>query len=76
MEEIYLEPMTDKLFHQYYKGFQNDPAIYMDESLFHPFQYDFDWVERYIRRQKEKKRLAFAIMKKRFACRRTPAEGY
>lgn len=35
----------------------------MDMSLFRPYKYDYDRVEKYIKRQKEKKRLAFAIMR-------------
>ncbi len=62
MHVISLTPMTDDLYHQYFKDFQNDLDLCMDMDKFTPFQYSYEWVETYIHRQKEKKRLVFAIM--------------
>ncbi len=55
MQEIYLTPMTDELFHQYYKDYQNAPDLFMNMDLFTPYQYSVAWVENYIARQKFKK---------------------
>ncbi len=63
MQDIILTPMTDELFHKYYQDYQNDPDLYMNMDLFTPYQYSYDWVEKYINRQKAKKRLVFAIMR-------------
>ena len=63
MQEIYLTPMTNELFHIYYKDYQNDPGLFMNMDLFSPYQYSTEWVENYIARQKAQKRLIFAIMR-------------
>ncbi len=63
MQEICLVPMTEELFHQYYKEYQNDPDLFADMNLFVPYRYSYERVEAYIRRQKEKGRLVFAVMR-------------
>jgi len=55
--------MTRVLCHTFYREFQNDPAIFMDMEKFAPFVYSESWADRYFDRQKEKKRLLFAVMK-------------
>ena len=47
MEEIALCIMTRELCHELYKGWENDPAIYMDMDQFAPYQYDETAVNRY-----------------------------
>ncbi len=64
MKDIYLVPMTNELFHEYYKGYQHDPDLFMNMDLFAPYQYSYEWVENYISRQKAKKRLIFAVIRK------------
>lgn len=59
---ITLVPMTREMCHEFYKEFQNDPAIYMDMSRFSEFVYSPEWVDAYFNRQMEKGRLLFAIL--------------
>ncbi len=62
MSHIILAPMTDELHHQFYRDYENDPDLYMDESKCTHFVYTPQWVEAYIVRQKEKGRLVFAVL--------------
>ncbi len=64
MDDIYLEPMTNALYHEYCQKFENDPDLYMNMDAFAPYQYDFEQAEQYLRRKKEKKQIVFAIMRK------------
>ena len=59
---ITLEPMTREMCREFYREFQNDPAIYMDMSRFTEFIYTPEWADAYFDRQQEKKRLLFAVM--------------
>ena len=59
---ITLEPMTQEMCHEFYKEFQNDPAIYMDMSRFSEFVYTPEWADAYFDRQQEKGRLLFAVL--------------
>ena len=61
---ITLEPMTREMCHEFYKEFQNDPAIYADMSRFKEFVYDPAWVDAYFDRQMERNRLLFAVLVK------------
>lgn len=60
--QIALLPMTRELYHTMYRHFENDPDIFMDMSLFKPFAYDPEWVERYIDKQERQRNVVFAIM--------------
>ena len=51
MEEITLIPMDRELCHEFYRGFVNDPDIFMDMGKFYEFQYDPKWVDNYFDRQ-------------------------
>lgn len=59
---ISLVSMSRHLCHEYYKDFENDPDIYMDMSLYKPFQYSYDWANTYFDKQIKNKRLFFAIV--------------
>ena len=61
-ESVRLRPMTAEMYHAYYREYQNDPDLYPDRGDCRPFVYDPEWVDRYIRRQAEKRRRCFAIM--------------
>ncbi len=63
MDDIYLEPMTNALYHEYFQSYEHDPDLFMNMDTFIPYQYDFEQVERYIQRKKEKKQIVFAIMR-------------
>ena len=47
MNEIALCIMTRELCHELYKGWENDPAIYIDMDLFTQYKYDENAVNRY-----------------------------
>ena len=59
---VRLAPMTEAMYHAYYREYQSDPDLCPDKSRYAEFVYDPDWVDRYIRRQAEKNRLCFAVM--------------
>lgn len=63
MEDISLCIMTRELCHELYKGWENDPAIYMDMNLFKPYQYNENAVNRYFDSKQDSSRVLFAIMK-------------
>lgn len=63
MNEISLCIMTRELCHELYKGWENDPAIYMDMTLFSPYEYDEAAVNRYFDAKQNPSRVLFAIMK-------------
>lgn len=62
MEPISLRIMTRELCHELYKGWENDPAIYMDMNRFAPYQYDEARVDRYFESKCDSSRVLFAIM--------------
>lgn len=63
MKGISLCTMTRELCHELYKGWENDPAIYMDMDLFTQYQYEEDAVNRYFDSRQDPARVLFAIMK-------------
>ena len=62
MEEIKLIPMSRELCHEFYRGFVNDPDIFMDMGKFYEFRYDPRWVDDYFDRQAARGRILFAVM--------------
>ena len=62
MEEITLIPMDRELCHEFYRGFVNDPDIFMDMGKFYEFKYDPRWVDNYFDRQASRGRVLFAVM--------------
>jgi len=61
-ENIALRPMTRELCHQFYREFENDPAIYMDMSRFASYVYDETAVDRRFEAQQVRDRKAFLVM--------------
>lgn len=59
---IELRKMTRDLCHELYRGWSNDASIYMDMSLFKPYVYGKESVDRYFDAKSEPSRLMFAIM--------------
>ena len=62
MNSVSLQPMTRELCHQLYRHWENDESIYMDMSLFKPYAYDEEAVDRYFDTRQEPSRIMFAIM--------------
>ena len=58
---VELKPMTRQMCHEFYREFENDPAIYGDMSKFSEFVYTQQWADAYFDRQMEKGRLLFAV---------------
>lgn len=59
---ITITPMTRPLCHEYFRGFENDPDIFMDMGLFAPYKYGAEQVERYFEKQQSSDRRMFLIM--------------
>ena len=63
MEEISMRIMTRELCHELFRGWENDPDIYMDLEHFTAYCYDKKAVDRYFEAKHEPSRILFAIMK-------------
>ena len=63
MEEISLCVMTRALCHELFKGWANDPDIYIDMAQFTAYQYDEAAVDRYFDAKQNSSRVLLAIMK-------------
>lgn len=61
-DQAALRPMTRQMCHEFYKGFQNDPAIFMDMSRFKAYEYRTETVDRYFDSNTVPGRRLFAIM--------------
>ena len=59
---ISLIPMTRQMCHEFYKNFQNDPAIFMDMSKFAEYVYIPEKVDRYFDDNTIPTRRLFAIV--------------
>lgn len=62
-KEISLRVMTRELCHELYKGWENDPDIYLDMDLFTPYQYNEKAVNHYFDSKQNPSRILFAIMR-------------
>lgn len=60
--KVRLLPMTAEMYHTYFKEYQNDPDLYIDKNAYTPYTYEEEAVNRYIQRQADLKRKAFAIV--------------
>lgn len=62
MNQVSLCPMTREMCHQFYLGFQNDPAIFMDMTKFKEYEYSQEKVDRYFDENTIPSRRLFAIV--------------
>ena len=60
--EITLTPMTARMYHAFFRDYQNDADLYLDKSEFREYTYNRETVDAYIQRQIALKRLPFAIL--------------
>ncbi len=60
--EVYLQPMTAEMYHEYFKEYENDLDLYIDKDTWEAYVYEEEKVNRYIQRQIDLGRKAFAIM--------------
>lgn len=63
MSEISLCVMTRELCHELFKGWENDPDIYMDMDRFTAYQYDEAAVDRYFDAKQDPSRVLLAVLK-------------
>ncbi len=63
MMEISLRVMTRELCHELFKGWENDPDIYMNMDQFTAYQYSEDAVDRYFDAKQTPSRVLLVIMK-------------
>ena len=63
VEEISLQIMSRAQCHELYQGWENDPAIDMDMSRVHRYQYDAAAVDRYYDAKQVPSRVLFALMR-------------
>ena len=63
MKEISLCVMTRELCHELFRGWENDPDIYMDMDRFTVYQYDEKAVDKYFETKQNPSRVLLAIMK-------------
>jgi len=63
MNEITLQIMTREQCRELYKGWENDPAIYMNPTSFQQYQYEAEAVDRYYDAKQGPSRVFFAIVK-------------
>lgn len=59
---VHLEIMTRQQCHALYREWENDPAIYMDMSLYEPYVYSAERVDRYYDARQEPTRVLFAVI--------------
>ena len=61
-EKVTLQLMTRALCHEFYRDFENDPDIFMDMSLFKPYRYDPEQVDRYFAARQGADRVTLAVI--------------
>ena len=61
-QNVRLEPMTAEMYHEYFKDYQHDPDLFLENQVYVPYTYDPVTVDGYIKRQLDLKRKVFAIM--------------
>lgn len=62
MTEITLAPMTRELFHALYRGFENDPDIYMNMQYYTQYAYNSEKVDERFDSLQTPERVVFAVM--------------
>ncbi len=62
MTEITLAPMTRELFHALYRGFENDPDIYMNMQYYTQYAYNQEKVDERFDSLQTPERVVFAVM--------------
>ena len=63
MVEIKLKAMTDQMYHDFFKEYENDKALFKSEEEYSKYTYSREKVDSYIKRVKVHNRIPLAIMK-------------
>lgn len=61
--KISLVPMSDEMYDEYFKDYENDPDLYFDKAQYQPYVYSMEGVRAYIERKKRKGQLPMAILR-------------
>ena len=61
--EIRLAPMTDEMYHAYFREYENDPDVFLVGQPYASYTYSEEKAERYIQRQKDLRRIPLAILR-------------
>ena len=61
-ERLSLSGMTRERCHAFYRGYESDPALFMDMDRFQPFVYRPEWVDARFDAHRQQGRLMFAIL--------------
>ena len=59
---VKLTLMTDEMYRLFFREYENDPDLYMPGQEYVHYEYSDEKVERYVRRQRDLKRVTLAIM--------------
>lgn len=59
---ISLTRMSDEMYYEYLKDYENDPDLYFDKDTYEPYIYSVEGVARYIERKKRKQQIPMAIV--------------
>ena len=59
---ISLVPMTRDMYHTFFREYQNARELYPDPQDYVEFVYDPQWVDAYVQRQIDRKRISLAIL--------------
>lgn len=62
MTQLQLIPMSDDMYHEYFKEYENDLDLYFDKSQYKKYIYSKDKVENYIKHQKDLNRISLGII--------------
>ncbi len=54
--------MSDEMYYEYFKDYDNDPDLYFDKDKYEPYIYSAEGVARYIERKKRKQQIPMAIV--------------
>ena len=59
---VKLTLMTDEMYRLFFREYENDPDLYMPGQEYVHYEYSEEKVERYVRRQRDLKRVTLAVM--------------
>ncbi len=60
--KISLMRMSDEMYYEYLKDYDNDPDLYFDKDKYEHYVYSVEGVARYIERKKRKQQIPMAIL--------------
>lgn len=61
-DSIKLIPMTDEMYHVFFREYENDPDLYIPGQEYVHYEYCEDKIDRYVKRQRDLNRVTLAIL--------------